>query len=243
MDDEVDELLARGDESARAASESFAEGSGEDIDGSILGLEARATGEHVEVFVCASSCFAHDAVAVGVVYAEHGAVFVAEFAECWEVGDVAFHREDAVGDEPDLSGDFGVVLGAFECGFARFHIGVRVNCFLHAFLDDGGESHGVDDARMVKRVGDDDVSRLADGREERFGRVPATHEGVRGFSSHVLGDGLFKFMVGGEGAADEADGCGSGTVLLEGFDPGVDNLRVVGESEVVVGAHADAVVL
>lgn len=32
LDDEVDELLARGDESSRAASESFAEGSGEDID-------------------------------------------------------------------------------------------------------------------------------------------------------------------------------------------------------------------
>lgn len=118
-----------------------------------------------------------------------------------------------------------------------------VDRFLDALLDDGGKAHGVDDARVVERVGDDDVSRLADSREERFGRVPAADEGVRGLGSHELGDGLFEFVVGSEGATDEADGCGSGSVSLECFNPGVDDLGMVGESEVVVGAHTDSFVL
>ena len=159
------------------------------------------------------------------------------------MSDVAFHGENTVGDEPDLSGDFRVVLRFFECGFARVHVRVGVDAFLNAFLDDRGEAHGVDDARVVEGVGDDDVSRLAHGREERFGRVPAGDEGVGGFCSHELCNRFLKSMVGGEGAADEADRCGPGAVLLERFDPSVDDIGVVGESEVVVGAHADAVVL
>jgi hypothetical protein len=55
--------------------------------------------------------FAHDAVAVGVVDDEHGVVLVAEAAHGGEVGDGAFHAEDAVGDDPDLAGDLGVGLG------------------------------------------------------------------------------------------------------------------------------------
>ena len=238
LDDEVDEVLGCGDESACAASESFAEGAGEDID---LGLAVLV--DHSKVFVCAASGFAHDAVAVGVVDAEVCAVFIAELSQFWEVSDVAFHGEDAIGDEPDLSGDFGVVLCFFECGFARIHVRVGVDRFLDAFLDDRGEAHGVHDASMVEGVGDDDVSRLAHGWEERFGRVPAGDEGVGGFCSHELCNRFLKSMMGGEGAADEADGCGSGAVLLEGFDPRVDDIGVVGESEVVVGAHADAIVL
>lgn len=194
------------------------------------------------MFVCASSGFAHDAVAVGVVDAEVRAVFIAEFAECWEVGDVAFHGEDAVGDEPDLSGDFGVVLRFFERGFARVHVRVGVDAFLDAFLDDRGQAHGVHDARVVEGIGDDDVTRFADGREECFSRVPATDEGVGGLGPHELGDGFFEGVVRGEGAADEADGCGSRAVGSESFDSRVDDSGVVGESEVVVGAHADSVV-
>lgn len=115
-----------------------------------------------------------------------------------------------------------------------------VHRFLDTLLDDRGQSHRVDDARVVERVGDDDVAGFAAGWEECFGRVPAADEGVGGFGSHVLGNGLFEFMVRREGAADEADGCGPGSVGFEGFNPGIDDIRMVSESEVVVGAHADA---
>ena len=194
------------------------------------------------MFVGASSGFAEDAVGVGVVYAEVRAVLIAEFAEFGEVGDVAFHGEDAVGDQPDLAGDLGVVFGAFEHLSARIHVGVFVDGLLDAFLDDRREAHRVDDARVVEGVGDDDVAGFAGGGEEGLGRVPAGDEGVGGFGAHVLGDGLFEGMVGGESAADEADGCGAGSVGFQCFDPGVDDIGVVGEAEVVVGAHADAFV-
>ena len=176
LDDAVDELLGAGDEAAGSASESFAEGAGEDIDGSILGLEAQATGAHVVVFVGASSGFAHDAVGVGVVDDEEGVVFVAEFAEFREAGDVAFHGEDAVGDEPDLARHFGVVFGFFEDFLYGVHVGVFVDVFLDAFFDGGGEAHRINDAGVVEFVGDDDVAGFADGGEECFGCVPTGYE-------------------------------------------------------------------
>jgi hypothetical protein len=89
---------------------------------------------------------------------------------------------------------------------------------LTPFFDDWGEAHGVDDARVVEFVGDDDVSGFAAGREERFGRVPAGDEGVGRFGAHVLSDGFFERVVRGEGATDEADGCGSSAVGFECFD-------------------------
>ena len=73
LDDEVDEVLGCGDESACAASESFAEGAGEDID-----LGHALIIEHVVVFVSSSSGFSEDAVGVGVVDAEVGTVLIAE---------------------------------------------------------------------------------------------------------------------------------------------------------------------
>ena len=179
---------------------------------------------------------------VGVVNAEEGVVLIAEFAEFWEVGDVTFHREDAVGDEPDLAGDFGVVLCFFEDLAYRVHIGVLVDALLDALLDDGGQAHRVDDARVIKFIGDDDVPGFAAGGEECFGRVPAGDEGVARFGAHVFGNRFLKNMVRGEGAADEADGRGAGAVGSECFDPGLDDIGMVGESEVVVGAHADPLV-
>ncbi len=249
LDDEVDELLGCGDEAAGAASESFAEGAGEDVDGSVfwgvwawsedpLRLLRRhlprqdgggARGVHAVVFVGASAGFSEDAVGVGVVDDEECVVLVAEFSQFWKVGDVAFHGEDAVGDEPDLAGDFGVVFGFFKGFTGRVHVGVFVDSFFDTFLDDGGQAHRVDDAGVVEFVGDDDVAGFADGGEECFGGVPATHEGVGGFGAHVGGNRLFKSMVGGEGAADEADRGGAGAVGTQRFDAGVDDGGVVGE--------------
>jgi len=260
LDDEVDELLACGDEAAGAASESFAECAGEDVDGSVvwgvwawsedpLRLLRRhlprrggggARGAHAVVFVGASAGFSEDAVGVGVVDDEEGVVLVAEFSQFRKICNVAFHGEDAVGDEPDLACDFGVVFGFFEDFTGRVHVGVFVDSFFDALLDDGGESHRVDDAGVVEFVGDDDVAGFADGGEECFGRVPAAYEGVRGFGAHVGGDRLFEGVVGGEGATNEADRGGAGAVGTQCLDAGFDDGGVVGESKVVVGAHADA---
>ena len=232
LDDEIDELLGTSNESPGSASESFTQGACEDIDLS----------DHVVVFVGAASGLAEHAVGVGVVDAEEGVVLIAELSQLRKIGDVAFHGEDAVGDEPDLAGDFGVVLCFFEDLAYRVHIGVLVDALLDALLDDRGQTHRVDDAGVIEFIGDDDVPGFARGGEESLGGVPAGDECVGGFGSHVLGDCFFEGMVGGEGAADEADGRGAGAVGSECFDPGFDDIGMVGESEVVVGAHADALV-
>ncbi len=253
LDDEVDELLACRDESARAATECFAEGAGEDVSGAqgwvedplrLLrshlprkpggGERVRVGGAHAVVFVCASAGFSHDAVAVRIVDDEQGVVLVTECAKRGEVGDVAFHGEDAISDEPDLACDFGVVLCFFENFTNGIHVGVFVDGFLDTFFDGRSQAHRIDDACVVEFIGNDDVAGFADGGEECFGGVPAAHECIRRFGAHVGGDGFFECVVWGEGAADEADGCGACAVFFQRFNPGIDDGRVVGQAEVVV---------
>jgi hypothetical protein len=109
----------------------------------------------------AAAEFAHDAVAVGVVDDEHRAVLVAELPHGGEVGDGAFHAEDAVGNDPDLTGDFGVLAGGFEsaaeAAFA-FELVVGVDGLVQAFLDGGGEA---DSSLMMMSPGSQSVGKTA----------------------------------------------------------------------------------
>jgi hypothetical protein len=141
------------DESARAAAEGLAERAGEEIDLAdvVAAVPVGALAEHAEVFVGAAAGSAHDAVPVGVVDDEHGVVLVAQSSDGGEVGDVALHAEDAVGDDPDLAGDVGVGAGGFELVAEVGVVGVLVDALLDALLDRAGELDAVDDARVVER--------------------------------------------------------------------------------------------
>lgn len=269
LDDEVDYLLACGDEAAGAAAEGFAERAGEDVDAwlgtpafqagriagsgdgrhvgcaSVLASERRGTRtqaiNHPPVFVRASTQVAHDAVAVAVVDDEHRVELVAESSHRGKISDRAFHAEDAVGYDPDLTSDFFVGFRCFKRGakaaFA-FEAVVGVDGFVHALLDRCREANAVDDAGVVEFVADDDVARLAERRENSFVCGPRGDERVTRLGAHVLRDVLLEFPVRRKRAAYEADAGGACAVITQGFVARFDDFGVIGEAKIVVGAEA-----
>src|SRR5262245_38111955 len=82
-------------------------------------------------------------------------------------------------DDPDLTRDFGIDSRFFELDAHGVQVVVLVDGAEDALLDRAREPDRVDDRRMVKLVGDDDVAGLAQRGEHRFVGVPAGDEGVR----------------------------------------------------------------
>ena len=91
---------------------------------------------------------------------------------------------------------------------------------------------------MIQRIGDDHVARIAQGRKQGLGCSPARHEGVTGIDAEHVGDRPLQSLVRLEGAADEPNRGGPGSVATKSLEPGLDHVGMVGEPQVVVGAEA-----
>jgi hypothetical protein len=135
-----------------------------------------------------------------------------------QVGDGAFHAEDAVGDDPDLPGDLGVVAGGGEAFSRELRSSVLVDGLVDALLDDRGQADGVDDAGVVEFIGDDDVARLAERGEDGLVGGPAGDERVGAPRCPCSGRCGLEVFVRRERAADEADGGGARAVVAEALD-------------------------
>ena len=186
----------------------------------------------------AATGLSHDARSVRIVDNKVRAELIADLPHRWEIRDVAFHREDAVGDHPDRAGHFGVCPRFRELLPQRVEIVVAVDRLEEALFDDRRETHAVDDRRMVEFIGDDNVACLAERREDRLVRVPAARKGVRRFNAVELGDTRLERVVAVERAADEAHACRTRAVLANARDARLDDLRMIRETEVVVRAEA-----
>src|SRR5690606_12669574 len=110
-------------------------------------------------------------------------------------------------------------------------------------LDDGREPNAVNDRRVVQLVGNDDVAWLTERREDRLVRIPARGEGVRALHAVELGDRPLDRLVRLEGTADEAHARVAGAVSPQSPDPRLNDLGVIGETEVVVGAETGDVAI
>ena len=86
---QVDDRLRRGDEAAHAAAERLAERAGDDLD-AVAGAGQRRR---------AAALLAEMPVRMAIVDHDDGAVALGEIADLRELGDVAVHREDAVGGD------------------------------------------------------------------------------------------------------------------------------------------------
>ncbi len=230
LDHEFDHRPRAGHVAAGATPEGLAERAREEVD-------PRAV--HAPVLVRATTGRAHDAGAVAVVDHELRVELVADRAECRQIADVALHAEDAVGDDPDLAGHVGVRLGGDKLLAQVVEIAVLVDTLVDALLDHRREPDAVDDRSVVELVGDDEIARLAERREDRFVRIPAAREGVRRLDTVELGDAILKTLVAVEGAADESHARGARAVATQSFEPGLDDFRMVGQAEIVVRAETD----
>ena len=87
LPEQIDDRLRRGDEAAHAAAERLAEGAGDDVDAIARAGQRRR----------AAPLFAEMPGGVAVVDQHHRAVAVGERADLLQLGDIAVHREHAVG--------------------------------------------------------------------------------------------------------------------------------------------------
>ena len=102
-----------------------------------------------------------------------------------------------------------------------------------------GETRAVDDAGVVEFVGDDPVAFAENGADGASVRGESGLEDDTGFDVLEAGDLLFEFQMKLHGAGDGADRARADAVLARGFDSSFFELRVVAESEVIVGGEID----
>ena len=172
----------------------------------------------------------HEAHGVAVVHHHQGVKLIGQIADPLEVGDVAVHGEYAVGGNQQLlaAGSPGVLQAAAEI----FHIVVLVAVPLGL-----AQPHTVNDGGVVQLVGDDRVLRPQKGLEQTAVGIEAG--GVQNGVLHA-GEGgnfLFQLLVDGLGAADKPDGGEAEAPLVIAVLGGGNQLRVIGKTQIVVGAQ------
>ena len=184
----------------------------------------------VELLCDATTRGADDPCRVAFVDHNECIVLVRQVADLIHRSDIAVHREDAVGDDDaEASG-----LGFLEYALQVFHVRIFVAVALGLT-----EAYAVDDGGMVQRVADDSVFRAEEGLEDPAVSVEAggVEDGV--FGVEVAGDSLLKLLVDVLRTADEADGAHPEAVAVHGGLSGCYQTRMVGETEVVIGAEVD----
>ena len=173
---------------------------------------------------------AHHAGRVALVHHDEGVVLLGQVTYLVHGGHVAVHREDAVGHDDAEA----LLLRGLQLALQVLHVGVGVAVALGL-----AQAHAVDDAGVVERVADDGVV----GREQRLEHAAVgveaggVEDGV--LRLEVIGDGLLELFVHVLRAADEAHARHAVAAAVHGLLGGLDEARVVGETQVVVGAEVE----
>ena len=214
----LDDLLPAAGVATRCATHRLAEGPGHDVD---------PVGDAA---VCrrATTAGSDEADRMGIVDHHHRVVAVSELANRHEIGDHTVHREHAVGgDQPVAS-----VARLLQPLFQLRHVVVVI-----AKPSRLAEPYAVDDGRVVEGIADHAVLLVEDRLEEAAVRVEARRVEDRVLGAEEPADLALELAVHGLGAADEPHRRHAVPVGGEGAAAGLDQCRMVGESEVVVGAE------
>jgi len=216
-----DEGLVAGDEAA-GAGEGLREAAADDVD---------LVGEP-EVVSGAAALAAEHAEAVGVVEHVEAGVLASDRQQAGQLGDVAFHRVDALDDHHLRRG------GGEAGGDGAEVVGVVVG---KAFDGGGGETDAVPEAGVDVFVGEDDVALLGEGGDAGEAGQVAGGVDVAGFLAEEGGEFFLQFEVVGAGTVGDAGAGGAGAPFEERGAGGLDDLRVKGEPEVIVAREHDEV--
>ena len=213
----VNHFLLAGGVTAGSATQRLAQRAGDDVDATHC----------IAVLVRTLAVLAHEADAVAVVHHHECAVLVGQVADGFQVGDVAVHREHRVGGDHDVARTF--VACFFQFRFQVRHVVVPV-----AETHRLAEADTIDDRGVVQLVGDDRILRAEQRLEQAAVRIKAggIEDGV--LHAQEIGNLLLEFLVHFLRAADEAYRSHAVTPFIEALLAGLDQVRVVGEAEVVV---------
>ncbi len=171
---------------------------------------------------------------VAIVDQHQRAVTVGQFADLLQLGDIAVHREHAVAGDELEAGAGGVRL--FEAILELVHVGIG-----EAVALGFAEAHAVDDRGVVEAVGNDRVLFAEQWLEHPAIGVETGGEHDRVRLAQVLGDRLFELAMQRLRAADEAHRSHAEAELVHGAARRRDDVRMIGEAEVIVGAEIDGV--
>ena len=215
---------ARAGEPARRAAERLAERARQDVD---------PVGD-AEQFRRPRSGGAHEADSMRVVDHHERVVLVGDCADLVERGDVAVHREHAVGGDqlvPRARGRLKLAAQVVEVAVV-VAVALRLR-----------QAHSVDDGGVVQLVGDDRVLCAEQRLEQAAVGVEArrVQDGVEAFGAEPQErrERRLEFLVLGLRAADEPHRRHPEAPPVEGVLRRLDQHRGVGEAEVVVGAQVD----
>ena len=215
LDEIVDEGGTGGHIGAKAA-----EGLTEGAD---LEVGAKAEGR-------AGAAFPKDAHRMRLIHEEEGVVAAGEADELGQRGSIAIHGEDGIGED-----EASAVVAA---GLEAFGQGVEVEVGIDV---DGGarQARAIDEGGVVQGIGVDGVLGADErGDDTDIGVVPGVEE-EGGVGALPGGDALFEPPVGRQVADDETGGAGAKALALHGVASRCEEGRVVGQTEIVVGAEVD----
>ena len=221
---EIDDRLVGGDEAAHAAAERLAERAGDDVYAVARAGQRRRS----------ATLLAEMPGRMAVVDQDQRAVTVGKFADLLQLGDIAVHREYAVaGDElePRARG-----VGLLQAVLELVHVRIGEAVALRL-----AEPHAVDDRGVVEAVGNDRVLFAQQRLEHAAIGVETGGEHDRIRLAQVLGDRLLELTMQRLRSADEAHGSHAKAELLHGAARRRDDVRVIGEAEIIVGAEIDRI--
>ena len=219
---EVDDGLRRGDEAAHAAAERLAEGAGDDVDALPRAGQRRR----------AASLLAEMPGRVAVVDQHQRAIAVGEPADLLELRHIAVHREHAVGGDQLEARAAGV--GLLEPVLELVHVGIG-----EAIAARLREPHAVDDRGVIEAVGNDRVVLVHERLEHAAVGVETGGEHDRVVLAEVFGDRELELAMQRLRAADEPDRGHAEAEFFHRPRCGGDDIRMVGEAEIVVGAKIE----
>ena len=203
------------------------------------GRQGLGEGAHVDVHLIlqakiaggAAAALAQHAQAVGVVHHDAGAVLPGQGADLRQLGDVAAHGEHAVGDDQHAV----LAVDLLQDALQLRHVVVAVAQHLTvAHLAPGV------DAGVVLLVADHIVVAVHQGGDDAHVGLEAGAEGDNAVLPQELGQLRLQLQMQLQRAVEEAGAGAAGAVLLQGLHTGLDDLRLDGQAQVVVGAQHDA---
>ena len=217
---QFDDFCLAGGEAAERAAHRLAEGAGDDVD----------LVQHALDLGAAPAGVAEEAGGVAFVDVHQRAVFFRQRGDLIQRGDEAVHREHAVGG--DQNGARAVGLGLLELLLQIGHVAVGVAIPLGL-----AQTHAVDDRGVVEGVGDDRVVLVQQWFEQAAVGIEAggVEDGV--VLAEEGRDRLLQFLVQILRAADEAHRGHAETVAVQRGLGGSDDVRVVGQTQVIIGAE------
>ena len=149
-----------------------------------------------------------------------------------QLGDDAVHGKHAVRGNQLHAGSGGIRF--LELGFQVRHVVVGVAEALGL-----AEAHAVNNGGVVQGIGNNGVVRGQEAFKQAAVGVKAGGEQNRVFRAEELGKAFLKLAVQGLRAADEPHGSHAEAPFVNGFLGGLHHFRIIGQAQVIVGAHVD----